>query len=195
MANNHQNNIEITLPIIYQEILKLKATIHNRSPTNSQNDVITVNVGGTRFDTLKGTLSAEKGTFFYSMLNDERFKSEENGEFFVDRDPKWFSTILNFYRKKKVRLSHLELFEICEIIDELEFYHTDNLLEKVSLIYEAKKITPELCEFVEECINASSKINYFDLSTKVDGNTGAIIISKMLATNTNIHTLYLSSLD
>jgi hypothetical protein len=105
-------------------------------------DVIKLNVGGTTFQTLQDTLISEKGTFFISMLK-KGFKIEEN-EFFIDRDPKWFPFVLNFLRKGKVQISHLNATQIQELIDELEFYHIDSYLDKVSLIYQGKHFDEKL---------------------------------------------------
>jgi hypothetical protein len=154
--------------------------------------IIKINVGGMRFETYISTLLVEKNTFFQSMLS-RKFRSEENGEYFIDRDPKWFQTILNFFRKRKVEIGHLKLFEIHEILDELEFYHIDPFLYKVNLIYAAKRIHPEFCECIENGLNNMKDYTYYDLSGKMDGNAGALILSNMLRSNTTITKLYLSN--
>src|SRR4051812_39923088 len=96
---------------LLQEVTKLNKQVYlllKTEPVELRpgSDKIRVNVGGKRFETLSSTLLMEKDTFFHHMLS-RKFKSEEEGEYFIDRDPKWFQAILNFLRKKKVEISHL----------------------------------------------------------------------------------------
>eukprot|EP01080_Neovahlkampfia_damariscottae_P011337 gene11337-4505_t len=186
--------------LLRTEVKLLREELKTTNKTTKE--IIKLNVGGTCFQTLEDTLVSEKGTFFISMLQ-KGFKIEEN-EFFIDRDPKWFPFVLNFLRKGKVQIGHLNITQIQELIDELEFYHIDNYLQKVSLIYQAKCISEELCECVENGLNNEKSIYFYDLSSKqkivkilkkdkINGNKGAIILSSMLKTNQTITTLYLSN--
>jgi hypothetical protein len=58
---------------------------------------IMLHVGGTRFETNSQTLLTGEPSMFSSMLSG-RFPlvADEDGSFFIDRDPKWFAPILNF---------------------------------------------------------------------------------------------------
>jgi hypothetical protein len=55
-------------------------------------DVVTLNVGGLKFQTLRKTLLAAPGTYFVRMLE------EGSGEYFIDRDGKNFGEVLNYLR-------------------------------------------------------------------------------------------------
>lgn len=63
-------------------------------------EVLTLNVGGQRFETLRTTLCKYPKTMLGVMFSNESFSNirQKDGSYFFDRDPKHFMTILNFYR-------------------------------------------------------------------------------------------------
>lgn len=60
---------------------------------NSPTDIVTVNAGGTRFQTTRTTL--EQCKYFKALKN---FAEQKNKEFFVDRDPDSFRQFLSLLR-------------------------------------------------------------------------------------------------
>ncbi|CAJ0938404.1 unnamed protein product, partial [Mesorhabditis belari] len=74
------------------------------------NDIINFNVGGKKFSTFRKTFP--KDTPFYKWFvtgtKEVPFVVREN-EFFIDRDPKTFSVILNYFRLKTAG----QLWEAC----------------------------------------------------------------------------------
>lgn len=73
------------------------------SPTD--NNIITLNVGGQRFSTSRSTLTWIPNTFFTSLLSGRINSVEDDtGAKFIDRDPKLFRRILNYLRTKQIDL-------------------------------------------------------------------------------------------
>ncbi|KAG9296770.1 hypothetical protein G9A89_002167 [Geosiphon pyriformis] len=76
----------------------------NRSTANFstlQDDRIVLNVGGTKFETLRSTLTAYPATLLGTMFHERNrslVKLTDDNEYFFDRDPRAFSYIMEFYR-------------------------------------------------------------------------------------------------
>jgi hypothetical protein len=69
---------------------------------------IKLDVGGTIFATSLSTLTFIKGTFFEVMFSGRwEPKKEEDGSFFIDRDPIVFRYILNFLRGEEIKIDKL----------------------------------------------------------------------------------------
>ena len=107
---------------------------------------IKLNVGGQIFTTSLETLTFEKGTFFSAMFS-EQFdtKPDEDGEVFIDRDPKHFPLILSYLRNPTmmVDVSDLDEKRLLEFKTEIDYYQIQSLREikqKVKVI-EKTKIT------------------------------------------------------
>ena len=60
--------------------------------------IITINVGGMKFSTTKATLVAEPGTYFDALIKSEQWVPDEDGIFFIDRNPRFFPAILDYLR-------------------------------------------------------------------------------------------------
>ena len=60
--------------------------------------VIKLNVGGKVFETYVSTLAKYPDTLLGSMFTSSAKMNDDKKEFFFDRDPDYFSYILNFYR-------------------------------------------------------------------------------------------------
>eukprot|EP01120_Amphizonella_sp_Union-15-10_P010278 TRINITY_DN4095_c0_g1_i1.p1 TRINITY_DN4095_c0_g1~~TRINITY_DN4095_c0_g1_i1.p1 ORF type:complete len:247 (+),score=61.78 TRINITY_DN4095_c0_g1_i1:70-810(+) len=86
---------------------------------------IKLNVGGKIFETSKATLTKERSLFSALIA---KFPSEE--VFFLDRDPKYFEWILNYLRTGSFRIrDNLLGFEKFDLIEELEYYQVESLLD------------------------------------------------------------------
>ena len=55
-----------------------------------------LNVGGTRFETRLETLTKHSNTFFTAMI--EKDMQQEDGSYFIDRDPACFAHVLHLLR-------------------------------------------------------------------------------------------------
>jgi len=83
---------------------------------------ITLDVGGTKFATSKSTLTKFKDSYFYAMLSSGRFKPDDDGAYFIDRDPKHFGTILNFMRTGKINLQSWGKEDLELLQEDLDYY-------------------------------------------------------------------------
>ena len=95
-------------------------------------DIINLNVGGTKFSTSRQTLCSIPDSFFSSLLSG-RIPScrDEHGFIFIDRDPKYFSIILNFLRTKELNINGLD--DISVLRSEAEFYAITPLVKRLLL--------------------------------------------------------------
>ena len=78
--------------------------VESRSKEEDLSERIVLNVGGRRFETYASTLRMYPTTLLgtmFSQRNRHLRHPDPSGEYFFDRDPTCFETILNFYRTGK----------------------------------------------------------------------------------------------
>eukprot|EP01118_Nematostelium_gracile_P016349 TRINITY_DN6749_c0_g1_i2.p1 TRINITY_DN6749_c0_g1~~TRINITY_DN6749_c0_g1_i2.p1 ORF type:complete len:316 (-),score=67.77 TRINITY_DN6749_c0_g1_i2:83-1009(-) len=107
--SEQQQRYEETKKKIEESILKVETKID-------------LNVGGTKFSASKATLLSMEGTYFYAMLASDRWKPDNQGEYFIDRSPKHFALIIDYLRSEKLDLSQLTEIEKEELEEELDYY-------------------------------------------------------------------------
>uniref|UniRef100_A0A1I7TCK5 BTB domain-containing protein n=1 Tax=Caenorhabditis tropicalis TaxID=1561998 RepID=A0A1I7TCK5_9PELO len=96
--------------------------------------LVKLNVGGTVFQTTKTTLNKFDGFFRGLLRSDRSVAKDENGNIFIDRDPKHFRLILNFMRYDNVDIPYSDRHEIRK---EAEYY---SLRDLVKLCDDAKPV-------------------------------------------------------
>ncbi|XP_063746683.1 potassium voltage-gated channel subfamily D member 3 isoform X2 [Eleginops maclovinus] len=84
-----------------------------------QDELIILNVSGRRFETWRNTLDRYPDTLLGSSEK-EFFYNEETKEYFFDRDPDVFRSVLNFYRTGKLHYPRYEC--ISSYDEELAFF-------------------------------------------------------------------------
>eukprot|EP01006_Ploeotia_vitrea_P061179 TRINITY_DN77423_c0_g1_i1.p1 TRINITY_DN77423_c0_g1~~TRINITY_DN77423_c0_g1_i1.p1 ORF type:complete len:320 (-),score=20.49 TRINITY_DN77423_c0_g1_i1:94-1053(-) len=101
-----------------------RAQLEEKVSNCTQGKKVTLNVGGTVFDTLEETLLAEKETFFWAMLHSGKWQPDaETGQYFVDRSPQMFGVILDYLRDDRVWLQNTFSEEELSLLKtELDFY-------------------------------------------------------------------------
>ena len=67
---------------------------------------VVLNVGGKRFETLESTLRRIPGTMLGRIDHSSPYYDVSRGEFFFDRDPFIFTSVLNLYRIGELHLPH-----------------------------------------------------------------------------------------
>ncbi|XP_028170407.1 BTB/POZ domain-containing protein KCTD3 [Ostrinia furnacalis] len=73
-------------------------------------EIVNLNVGGTRFSTSWHTLTWVPDTFFTALLSGRiPTVRDENGAIFIDRDPQLFGLILNFLRTRDIDLENVNI--------------------------------------------------------------------------------------
>jgi BTB/POZ domain-containing protein KCTD2/5/17 len=124
---------------------------------------IRLNIGGKYFITTKTTLCKDENSFFYKLCQDDpsvglttdkviepfiiqfnstklnlqiktKIKKDETGAFLIDRDPKYFTPILNYLRHGKLIIEKNQQEE--GVLEEAEFY---NIQELIGLLKEKIK--------------------------------------------------------
>jgi molybdopterin converting factor small subunit len=99
----------------------------SRQIAKAAEDKVWLNVGGTEFLTTKATLLSEQDTFFSAMLCSGAWKPDEHGQFFIDRDPKYFADVLNYLRLGQFHLDmdHMTAEDRECVFEELDFYQLE----------------------------------------------------------------------
>ncbi|XP_036419669.1 potassium voltage-gated channel subfamily D member 2 isoform X1 [Colossoma macropomum] len=90
-----------------------------RDKRHTRDELIILNVSGTRFQTWRNTLERYPDTLLGSTERDF-FYHEETNEYFFDRDPDIFRHILNFYRTGKLHYPRHECISAYD--EELAFF-------------------------------------------------------------------------
>ena len=108
----------------------LDADEANSSNILPMNEPITLNIGGTKFQTTLSTLSTIPNTVLYKMFEGTfSLKASKDGSYFIDRDSTHFRYILNFLRDRKVNLSDNSIID--QVLQEAEFYQIGPLIDKL----------------------------------------------------------------
>eukprot|EP01130_Rhizamoeba_saxonica_P007134 TRINITY_DN286_c0_g1_i1.p1 TRINITY_DN286_c0_g1~~TRINITY_DN286_c0_g1_i1.p1 ORF type:complete len:183 (-),score=41.41 TRINITY_DN286_c0_g1_i1:35-583(-) len=89
------------------------------------NDIVRLNVGGKEFTTTKVTLMMHKDTFFYNMFHSPHFEQPE--VWFIDRNPKLFEIILEFFRTGEIYIDDLPERKKRMLMREIDFYQISAL--------------------------------------------------------------------
>merc|ERR1712059_83054 len=98
--------------------------------TTLRKEWVRLNVGGTIFLTSRATLTKDPQSFLARIaMEGTELESDKDasGAFLIDRDPKYFSPVLNFLRHGKVHLDRNVLEEA--VLEEAEFYNITDLIK------------------------------------------------------------------
>ncbi|XP_066932010.1 BTB/POZ domain-containing protein KCTD5-like [Clytia hemisphaerica] len=93
---------------------------------------IKLNVGGKVFLTTKTTLMKEPESFLSRLILDDpdlQTDKDENGAYMIDRDPRYFSPILNYLRHGKLIID--DGISIEGVLEEAEFYSIKPLVTRL----------------------------------------------------------------
>jgi hypothetical protein len=93
----------------------------------NKNQVITLNVGGKKFQTKLETLLSMKDTLFSKIFLSGRL--DLNKEIFIDRSYFLFHYILSYLRNKKLISTALNNQQIDELMEEASFYEIQELID------------------------------------------------------------------
>jgi hypothetical protein len=83
---------------------------------------IRLEIGGKIFTTSKSSLLRVEGTYFHAMLSSGKWQPDEDGVYFVDRNPKYFDRILDYLRTGELSLEGLDTVAIHKLEKDLEYY-------------------------------------------------------------------------
>eukprot|EP01129_Flabellula_baltica_P007657 TRINITY_DN2991_c0_g1_i1.p1 TRINITY_DN2991_c0_g1~~TRINITY_DN2991_c0_g1_i1.p1 ORF type:complete len:343 (+),score=69.68 TRINITY_DN2991_c0_g1_i1:20-1048(+) len=83
---------------------------------------VKLNVGGTVFMTSKKTLVSREASYFYGLLSSEFWGPDEDGEYFIDRDPIVFDRVLNYMRYGYLDMKGLSDREKDMLREDMDYY-------------------------------------------------------------------------
>mmetsp|Transcript_24792 Transcript_24792/g.41949 ORF Transcript_24792/g.41949 Transcript_24792/m.41949 type:complete len:315 (+) Transcript_24792:22-966(+) len=83
---------------------------------------IKLDIGGEKFTTTKETLLRFQDSFFYAMIGSGHWSPDEDGVYFVDRDPAYFRHVMEFMRSGNTSFFSLAGGEYTKVKEEFEFY-------------------------------------------------------------------------
>ncbi|ESO10298.1 hypothetical protein HELRODRAFT_117017 [Helobdella robusta] len=115
---------------------KNKKIVTSKSPVETNNKLkknwIRLNVGGRIFMTSRLTLGRDPDSFLFRLCQeDSELKTDvdESGAYMIDRDPDYFSPVLNYLRHGKLILNNDLNYE--GVLEEAEFYNLACLVELI----------------------------------------------------------------
>lgn len=102
------------------------ATTKNSSYSLNNSDIITLNIGGWKYSTQRSTIleNIDKQTYFDLLIRNHQT------EYFIDRDGKYFSYIINSFRDKKIYLPD-NLHELKQFLFEVQFYELERFRNEI----------------------------------------------------------------
>jgi len=125
---------EKELKLKVTEMEKLEKQLYKRetkgktaSTTAMIQQYVKFNVGGQLFMISKATMQKHRGSFFDNLLSSDHSPQDDDGNFLLDRDPKYFRTVLNYMREGKVKDSDkaaLTPLELDELRQEFIYFKT-----------------------------------------------------------------------
>ncbi|CAF3844687.1 unnamed protein product [Rotaria sordida] len=101
----------------------------NKNILNDNDDIITFNIGGYIYSTKRSTINENVDSQSYLSLIIKN-QTNNNGQYFIDRDGKYFSYILNYFREKKLILPE-NFHELKQLLYEAKFYQLDRLINEI----------------------------------------------------------------
>jgi hypothetical protein len=144
--------LEISKKEMKQELEEFQETKKKLEKVSSQTkSKIKLNVGGKIFTTSLSTLTMENNTFFSSMFSEEfNTQPDEDGEYFIDRNPEHFHLILDYLRNptKQVNLTEMTKKQLEDFYYEVDFYSIHSLkkieiIPKIDILAIGKELTSQ----------------------------------------------------
>lgn len=102
-------------------------TLSTEDQRLSEDEVVTLDVGGLLFKTTKFTLTKYRNTFFTGLFKMNSPLRQKDGSIFIDRDGKHFRLLLNFMRSGRIMMPE-DHTERKEVMIEAEYYCLDDFI-------------------------------------------------------------------
>lgn len=136
---------------------------------NSQGDRLKLNVGGTIFTTSLYTINQIPNSLLSRLINTGRIDIKE--EIFIDRSPRVFSQILDFYRYSKIDYVNLTKEERILLKDDAEYYNiTEISMYLNEILKEPEIVTGEKEDYiVNDCIIGNNDYKRLNLKENQEG--------------------------
>ena len=153
----------------------------------SYNDILILDVGGTRFKTSRQTLMKEPGSALGRMFDIESALKPapiHDGAYFLDRDPKRFELILNYLRDDE--LIELSKNDLLSLKIEARYFQLTALESEITERLDSLEVYTFKCN--EECLEVRKsfcrKVPFSAIWNVMLGNTG--IKNSFLVADKNI---------
>jgi hypothetical protein len=78
---------------------KIYSSMHELA--DATQDVFKFNVSGTNFEISKEIIMKYPGTLFSDIISTNPFKKDANGRYLIEKDPKNFAVIMDYYKTDK----------------------------------------------------------------------------------------------
>ena len=110
-----------------KEIKRLKKSLEKDHPNlGTPNDILRLNIGGTRIDVLRRTLTQIEDSMLESRFSgrwDDSLEQDADGNFFIDQPPELFIPLINYLRAKAsetplTRKAELPVFDKPKELDD-----------------------------------------------------------------------------
>ena len=86
-------------------------------------NIVKLDIGGKVFKVSKEILMSIDNTYFYGLLaNCDKFQTQSDGSFFIDRNPRVFDKILDYFRYGKLEVQELTDVNIDMLKDDFDYY-------------------------------------------------------------------------
>ena len=138
------------------------------------NDIIKLCVGGKQFKTTRATLIADQNSMLAKMFQEydestliPAASKDENGAYFIDRDPKYFAVILNFLRTGELEVS--ETIDLDFLLIEANYYIIDGLSAKIETVKTSREIEQDrkLSQIIYEIQSVAGELQSNNVSNEV----------------------------
>eukprot|EP01006_Ploeotia_vitrea_P044056 TRINITY_DN66801_c2_g2_i1.p1 TRINITY_DN66801_c2_g2~~TRINITY_DN66801_c2_g2_i1.p1 ORF type:complete len:316 (+),score=30.70 TRINITY_DN66801_c2_g2_i1:77-1024(+) len=109
----------------------VESNIANHTQSIAGCNKISLDIGGTTFNTTAETLLKHEDTFFSAML---RWKpAKDNGQYFIDRSPDAFPLVLEYLRTGQVRTAGMTPLQREMLKSDIDFYQITSFPSFVSI--------------------------------------------------------------
>merc|ERR1712223_1725903 len=115
--------------------------------SRGERDWIKLNVGGQIFTTTRCTLTKDPESFLFRLCqetSDLESQKDDVGAYLIDRDPNYFTPILNYLRHGKLVIDKNVSEE--GVLEEAEFFNIKNLIELVKEKIRQRDLKAQLLE-------------------------------------------------
>jgi len=131
---------------------------------------VSLNVGGRVFTALKDTFLWWKGTYFHALLSSDMWSPDEDGTYFIDRDPELFSRIMATLRSGNP-IDHVGLSsdQVQQLRVELDYYQLPAWVSALPTRWHANRCSG--CVTISEAGRTASKTVSNRLGSSVLGTT------------------------
>ncbi|EQC37390.1 hypothetical protein SDRG_04994 [Saprolegnia diclina VS20] len=137
---------------------ELKTEILALQPVRVKDDkLVTLNVGGTLFTTVRETLLRIPGSYFDAMLSSDHWRPNDKGEYFLDLDPDLFPRVMKLLRTGALDQSGLSTRQLVELQEMIDYLQLDVLPEPSA---------PEVTPLAWDPVHCSESIELLAMQTK-----------------------------